>query len=155
MHDGVKLHDEDDSTRVDPPRSILESALTALSSGRIPEAVALFDKRFKFNDRALALEFTDKTRLTRFFQKARELFPDGRLEVSLFESGDYAFAEWRVTATESVPTAWVTRHIPINFHGATVVRVEHGKIIRWSDYYDRASSHRTALASFSTEWIEY
>jgi hypothetical protein len=154
-HPDVKLHGQDDSTRVNTPLSILQSALTFLSKGRVPEAVALFDEHFKFDDCALALEFTDKASLTRFFQKARELFPDTRLEASLFESGDYAFAEWELTATQSVPYAWITRHIPINVHGATVVRVEHGKILQWSDYYDQASSRRTALASFFTEWIDY
>jgi hypothetical protein len=73
------IPDEGDSTWGNAPRSILQSALAALSDGRISEAVAQFDDGFNFNDHALALEFTDKLRLTEFFQKTRELFPDTTL----------------------------------------------------------------------------
>ena len=39
-------------------------------------------------------------------------------------------------------------------HGASIVRIENGKISDWADYYDVLTSRRTALASFFTEWIE-
>jgi len=78
--------------------------LTALSEGKIVEVVEQFDDRFTFTDHALAIEFTDKERLTEFLHKSRELFPDTALEViSIFQSGDYAIAEWELTATQTVP----------------------------------------------------
>ena len=150
------IHDGDDSSWVNTPRSILKSALAALSDGRIVEAVALFDERFNLKDHALDLEFTDKVRLTEFFQKSRELFPDAALEVlSLMESGDHAIAEWKLAATQIVPFSSIGYRIRINLAGSTIVRVEGGRIVQWSDYYDHASSRRTSVASFFTDWIEY
>jgi ketosteroid isomerase-like protein len=135
---------------------ILESALAALNEGRVSELVEQFDERFKFNDYALTLEFTDKTRLTDFLQKARELYPDTALEVlSIMECGDRAIAEWRLTATQTEPYGSISYRFPISVHGSTIVRVQNGKIVEWSDYYDQASSRRTRLASLFIEWIDY
>jgi ketosteroid isomerase-like protein len=155
MHEGIVLRDED-SIWVYAPQSILQSALAALSDGRISEAVSHFDERFNFNDRALALEFTDKVRLTEFFQKAREQFPDTAMEVvSLMESGDHAIAEWKLTATQTVPYGSNSYRFPVALHGSTIVHVEQGRIVQWSDYYDQCSSRRVSLAAWFTEWIEY
>jgi steroid delta-isomerase-like uncharacterized protein len=141
---------------VNAPQSILQLALAALSDGRISEVVEQFAARFTFNDHALTLQFTDKSRLTEFFQKARELFPDTRLEVlSLMESEDRAIAEWTLTATQTVPYGSIRYGLPISLHGSTILRVENGRIVQWSDYYDHASSWRTGLAAYFTEWIEY
>jgi hypothetical protein len=156
IHEGILLSGEN-SGSLDSPRSILQSALAALSDGRIAEVVAEFDECFKFNDYGLALEFTDKTRLTEFFEKAHELFPDTMLEVmSVMESGDRATAEWKLTATQTVSFFGNTSYrLPISVRGATVMRVEHEKIVEWSDYYDQSSSRRMSLAAHFTEWVEY
>lgn len=156
IHEGTVLPGNEDALWMNGPRAILQSALAALSDGRVSDAVAHFDERFKFNDHALALEFMEKARLAEFLQKARELFPDTTLEViSLMESGDHAIAEWKLTATQIVPYGSIGYRIPINLHGSTIVRVEHGRILQWSDYYDHASSWRTALAAAFTDWVEY
>jgi ketosteroid isomerase-like protein len=156
IHEGVSLSGLDPGP-LDSAQSILQSALTALSSGRTFEVVAEFDGCFKFNDYGLTLEFTDKARLTEFFEKSRELFPDTTLEVmSVMESGDHAIAEWKLTATETVPFFGNTSYrLPISVRGATVIRVEHGRIVGWSDYYDQSSSRRMSLAAHFTEWVEY
>jgi steroid delta-isomerase-like uncharacterized protein len=156
MHRGIVLPDED-SISMNVPRSVLQFALAALSEDRISEVVAQFDDRFKFNDHALTLEFTEKVRLTEFLEKSRELFPDTTLEVvSVMESGNRAIAEWELTATQTVPFFGNTSYrLPISVHGATIIRVEHGRIVEWSDYYDQSSSRRMSLAGFFTEWIEY
>src|SRR5215475_11658800 len=65
-----------DAGRVSGPLRTLRSALTALSEGKVPAVVEQFADSFTFNDHALTLEFTDKPRLTDFFEKSRELFPD-------------------------------------------------------------------------------
>jgi hypothetical protein len=149
-HDG-------DSMSLDAPRAILQSALTALSAGKISQVVARFDGWFKFNDYGLTLEFTEKTRLTEFFEKSRELFPDTTLEMmSVMECGDHAVAEWKLTATQMVPFFGNTNYrLPISVRGATVIRVERGRIVEWSDYYDQNSSRRMNLAAHFTEWVEY
>ena len=85
------------STRASAARHILESALTALGDGRISEVVEAFDDRFTFDDQALKLQFTDKERLSEFFRKGRELFPDTALEViSTFECGNHILLSGRL-----------------------------------------------------------
>jgi hypothetical protein len=156
MGEPVILRGEDESTRVKAPQWILRSALAALSEGRISDAVAQFSDRFKFNDHGVALEFTDKPRLTEFFEKASELFPDTTLEiVSLFESDEHAIAEWKLAATQTLPYGSISYRVPISVHGATIVDVENGRIVQWSDYYDESTARRTSLAALFTDWVEY
>jgi hypothetical protein len=68
MREPVVSRCDDESTPVNAPQWILRSVLAALSEERISEAVAQFSDRFKFNDHGVALEFTDKPRLTEFFE---------------------------------------------------------------------------------------
>ena len=143
-------------TAVSNPRYILQSVITALNHGKISEAVDQFDDDFTFNDRALGLEFTDKGRLSEFFQKSRESFPDTVVEViSTFESGDQVIAEWKLTATQTV-SYWIQLQVmPISFQGVSIAEIENGRIIHWSDYYDENTSRRVTLASLFTDWIEH
>jgi len=151
----VSSHHEESSER-NGPRAILQSALAALSDGRISAVVEQFADSFTFNDRALTLEFTDKPRLTEFFEKSRELFPDISLEiVSLFGEGDQTIAQWKLSATQTVPSGSITYRFPVWLYGATIVRVDNSRIVEWSDYYDQGSSRRMSLGAFFTDWIEY
>jgi len=148
--------DHDKSRNVHTPQQILRSALDALSRGSFSEVLSYFDDRFKYNDHGLALEFTEQPRLTEFFEKSLELFPGTRLEiVSLFEDRDHAIAEWKLSATQTVPYGSISYRSRISFLGTTIVRVDKGRIVEWSDYYDQNSSRRISLAAFFTEWIEY
>ena len=142
-------------TAVSNPKYILQSVFTALSHGKISEAVDQFDDDFTFNDQALGLEFTDKRRLSEFFQKSRELFPDTVVEViSTFESGDHVIAEWKLSATQTV-SYWIQLQVPISVRGVSIAEIENGRITHWSDYYDEKTSRRMTLASLFTDWIEY
>jgi hypothetical protein len=150
------LHGDRGSTDANASQAILRSALKALSDGRISEVVSLFHEEFRFNDHALALEFTDKTRLTEFLEKSRELFPETTLQIlSILENGDCAFAEWRLAATQTVPYGSISCRFPISLQGSTKIRIEMGRIVEWSDYYDQSSSRRANLAALFTEWVEY
>jgi SnoaL-like domain len=138
-------------------KPILQSVLDALNEGRIAEAVSQFDDHFTFTDHALDLEFTDKGRLTEFFQKSRELFPDTVVQVdSTFQCGDQAIAEWKLTATQTVSGPGSTPfRFPISLRGTSIVRVNEKRITQWSDYYDGSKSRRQSLAAFFIEWVEY
>jgi ketosteroid isomerase-like protein len=150
------LRADKDPAQANGPQEVLQSALAALSEGRVSELVEHFADRFTFCDRAFTLEFTEKARLTEFFEKSRELFPDTTLEVvSWFEDGDHAITEWKLAATQTVPYGSISYRSPISLLGATIARVEKGKIVEWSDYYDQSSSRRMNLAALFTEWIEY
>ena len=86
-----------------------------------------FNDEFTFNDHALGLAFTDKTRLTEFFQKSRELFPDTVVTVtSTFESGNHTIAEWKLAATETVPYGSGSMYFrrPFSLIGVSVVQIE-------------------------------
>ena len=70
--------------RIEMKKSLMElstgeenvsNVLTHLKNGKIEEAVADFAEEFRFNDRGLGLEFTDRERLREFFLKQRELYP--------------------------------------------------------------------------------
>jgi steroid delta-isomerase-like uncharacterized protein len=145
-------------TGVRSPKRILLSVVAALSGGKISEAVGAFSDQFTFTDNALGLAFSDKTRLTEFFQKSRELFPDTKLVVtSTFESGDRVIAEWKLTATEVVPYLGLRTtsfRRPFSLPGVSVVEIKHARIVNWSDYYDLPTSRRMGLGAFFEEWIE-
>jgi hypothetical protein len=134
---------------------ILKSMLTSLSEGRIKDFVAGFHSSFEFTDHALNLQFKDHQRLTDFLEKSREFFPDTVVEVvSVFQSGEDAIAEWKLTATQTVALGMNLR-MPILVSGVSIAQFNSGKITRWTDYYDELVSRRAGLAAFFTEWIEY
>jgi SnoaL-like domain len=135
---------------------VLRSVLAALNQRNISRAVDQFADDFTFNDYALDLQFRDKGRLTEFFQKACELFPDIVVElVSTFECGDYAMAEWRLTATQIEQFESRSYRFPIVLRGSTIVQIENGRVAHWSDFYDQLTSRRGPLKAFFEEWIEY
>ena len=127
---------------VSAPKRILQSALAALNEGKISEAVDQFDDDFTFTDHALDLEFTTKECLIEFFQKSRELFPDTVVKVdSTLQCGDHAVAEWKLTATQTVPGSGPTHfRFPISLRGTSIVRTENGRITFWSTQTDRGGS---------------
>jgi hypothetical protein len=132
------------------------TVLTALREGHIDNAVNQFGEQFAFNDYGIGLDFRDKASLTEFFQKTRELYPDSLLLAdTFFVSGEHLISEWTLRFTLTEPFlggfSWKSA---ICVHGASVVRIENGKISEWSDYYDGLTSRRTALASYFTDWIE-
>jgi hypothetical protein len=70
-------------------------------------------------------------------------------------SGDYVIIQWTLRGALTEPFyGGLSRKLPISVHGASVVRLEDGKIIDWVDYYDGSTSRRTALAAQFTEWVE-
>jgi steroid delta-isomerase-like uncharacterized protein len=135
---------------------VVLTALTHLENGESEAAVACFADEFTFNDHGIGLEFRDKERLTEFFQKTRELYPDSSLQTgTIFLSADHVITEWTLETTLMEPFyGGLSRKVPVSLHGASIVRINDGKITDWSDYYDGLTSRRTALASYFTEWVE-
>src|SRR5215471_10584837 len=143
-------------SRAVTPVDILQTVLAALNQRNISRAVDQFADDFAFNDYALDLKFTDKGRLTEFFQKASELFTATEVElVSTFECGDYAIAEWKLTATRIEQFGSRSYRFPIVLRRSTIVQIENGRVAHWSDYYDKLTSRRDHLKAFFEEWIEY
>jgi hypothetical protein len=135
---------------------LVRKVLAALREGQIADAVNQFGEQFAFNDYGIGLEFRDKGRLTEFFRKTRELYPDSLLRTdAIIVSGDHVISEWKqqYRATVALIPAGPLK-VPIYLHGASVVQIENGEITRWSDYYDGLISRRTALASYFIDPIE-
>ena len=74
---------------------------------------------------------------------------------TIFVSGNRVITEWTLQFTLTEPFyGGLKRTVKVSVHGASIVRIEHGKIADWADYYDGLTSRRTALGSHFTEWIE-
>jgi hypothetical protein len=156
IHTNLTTHGAGMETSATTPQCLLRAVLTALNQGKISHALDQFDDHFSFSDRALGLEFANKEGLREFFTKSRELFPDTALEINcIYESGDSAFAEWNLTATRAGHYCSVPLRFPISLSGASIVRIDSGRIRYWSDYYDEKSSMRLTLASFFVKAIDY
>jgi steroid delta-isomerase-like uncharacterized protein len=135
---------------------VVFTVLERLRNGKIEDAIACFAEEFSFKDHALDLEFKNKERLAEFFRKARELYPDSLLQTDrILVSGDDVVTEWTLRTALTEPFyGGLSRRVPISLHGASIVRMENGKITEWADYYDELTSRRSALASYFTEWVE-
>jgi steroid delta-isomerase-like uncharacterized protein len=135
---------------------VVVTVLEHLNNGKIDDAIDYFAEEFSFKDHGIGLEFKDKERLAEFFRKARELYPDSLLQPdTIFVSGDRVITEWTLRANITEPSyAGVSLKFPVSVHGASIVLLDDGKVVGWSDYYDKLSSRRAALASYFTEWVE-
>jgi steroid delta-isomerase-like uncharacterized protein len=129
--------------------------LEHLRNGKIEDAIACFAEEFSFKDHGVDLEFSNKERLAEFFRKAQELYPDSLLQTdAIFVSSDRVITEWTLQANVTEPGYYAGVSPTVSAHGASIVRMENGKITEWADYYDELTSRRSALASYFTEWVE-
>ena len=144
-----------DSARLRPERR-KHRPNAYFSYGRLDDAIALFVEKLTFKDHGIGLEFKDKERLSEFFRKTRELYPDSYLETdTVFVSGDHVIMEWTLQTMVTEPFyGGLSRKVQASVHGASIVRTENGKITDWADYYDGGISRRTALAAHFEEWVE-
>lgn len=109
--------------------------LTHLKNGKIDDATACFAEEFRFKDRGIGLDVNDREHLAEFFQKTRELYSDSSLNSNtIFVSGDHAITKWTIKTVLTEPFyGGLSRRVPVSLHGASLVRIENGKITDWSD----------------------
>jgi len=70
-------------------------------------------------------------------------------------SGEHVITEWTLRFTLTEPFyGGLSRRVPIELHGVSIVQTTNGKITGWTDYYDGLTSRRTALAAHFEEWVE-
>jgi hypothetical protein len=96
------------------PQGVVSAVLRQLNQELIEDAVACFTKDFRYKDHGIGLEFTDKERLTEFFRKTRELYPDYFLQADqTFVSGEHVITQWTLQVTITEPFyAGLTRKDP-------------------------------------------
>jgi hypothetical protein len=88
------------SIRTLSPQSVVSAVLRQLNQEKIEDAVACFTTDFRYKDHGIGLEFKDKERLTEFFRKARELYPDYLLQADqTFVSGEHVITKWTLQVT--------------------------------------------------------
>jgi steroid delta-isomerase-like uncharacterized protein len=136
---------------------VVSEVLGHLNQEQIQDATAVFASDFRYQDHGIGLEFREKERLTEFFRKTRELYPDYFVRTDrTFVSGDHVITQWTLQVTIKEPFySGHSLNVPLSLPGVSIVRVDNGKIAEWDDYYDGLTSRRTSLAAHFTEWIEY
>jgi steroid delta-isomerase-like uncharacterized protein len=139
------------------PERVVSEVLGHLNQEQIQDATAAFASDFRYQDHGIGLEFREKERLTEFFRKARELYPDYFVRTDrTFVSGEHVITQWMLKVTIKEPFyGGLTWNHPLSLPGVSIVRVDNGKIAEWDDYYDGLTARRTALAAHFEEWIEY
>jgi hypothetical protein len=138
------------------PEEVVLTVLTGLRDGKIDEAINSFVDELKFTDHGIGLEFKDKERLSEFFRKRLELYPDSFLQTDrIFVNDDHVIMEWtRHTTVTELFYGGLSQKIKVTVHGASIVKTENGKVTEWADYYDGLTSRSTALAAHFKEWVE-
>jgi hypothetical protein len=130
------------------PQRAVSAVLRQPNQKRIEDATACFATDFGI--RITALDWSlGKKNVWRNFQKTRERYPDSSLQTDrILVSGDYVITEWTLRYKLTEPFyGGLSRKVPISLHGASIVRIENGKITDWADYYDGLTSRRTALGA--------
>lgn len=87
--------------------------------------VAAFARDFRFKDNGIGLDFAQKEQLTKFFRKARELYPDYFVRTDqAFVSGEDMIIQWTLQFTITEPFyGGLTRRLPISISGVSIVRM--------------------------------
>jgi hypothetical protein len=144
------------SSHIETPQAVVSGVLMNLRGERFVEAATRFAEKFRFADHGIGLEFKDRARLTEFFCKVREFYPDSSLITNrVFTSGEHVILEWTYRATITEPFYGAhSLQVPISVQGASVVQAHQGEISEWVNYYDGLKSRRTALAAYFREWVE-
>ena|SRR5215469_13704302 len=144
------------SNQTATPDALVSGVLMNLRNGQFVDACSHFAGDFRYTDHGIGLEFKDRARLTEFFSKTRELYPDLLLTADrVFTSGEHVIVEWTLQTTISEPFyGGMSRQIPISVRGSSIVQTQEGQIIEWADYYDGLKSRRTALAAHFEDWVE-
>lgn len=145
-----------ESTATSSQEQAIRNVLEGRANDQIDDATIDFANEFRFKDHGIGLEFHDKKGLAEFFRKTREFFPGTSIHIdAIFVSEDHVIGEWTLQTSLAEPFyGGLKWKIPISLHGASIVRIENGKISDWADYYDGLTSRRTALAAHFTEWTE-
>jgi len=144
------------SSQIATPEAVILGVFMDLRNGRCADASAYFAEAFSYTGHGIGLEFKDKDRLTEFFYKRHEFYPDSLCMVDrFFRCADHVIVEWTYRATITEPFfGGLTRKVPVSLKGASTVRIHEGEITEWADYYDGLTSRRTELAAHFEEWIE-
>lgn len=113
----------------------------ALNDRDYDRAAAAFDAACEFVSMASGTRFTGPSSMLNGLREFVAAFPDLRADVEhVVAAGPFVAAEWRTTGTHQgefrgeLPTG-----IRFERRGCAVAEVRDGRIVRYRDYYDRAT----------------
>jgi len=125
------------STTEDVVRAYFE----ALNGRDYDRAAAAFSDDCEFVSVASGARFTGTESMLHGLQEFAEAFPDWAVEVAnVVASGPYVAVEWTTTGThEGMFRGESPTGIRFRRDGCAVAEVVDGRIVRYRDYYDRAT----------------
>ena len=125
------------STSEDVVRAYFE----ALNGRDYERAAGAFSDDCEFVSVPSGVRFTGTASMLHGLREFAEAFPDWAVEVSnVVASGPYVAVEWKTTGThEGVFRGASPTGIRFRREGCSVAEVEDERIVRYRDYYDRAT----------------
>jgi steroid delta-isomerase-like uncharacterized protein len=120
---------------------VVRAYFDALSERDYDRAAAPFSDDCEFVSVASGVRFKGTESMLHGLQEFAEAFPDWTVEVrNVVASGAYVAAEWRTTGThEGMFRGEAPTGIRFRRDGCAVAEVVDGRIVRYRDYYDRAT----------------
>jgi steroid delta-isomerase-like uncharacterized protein len=120
---------------------VVRAYFDALNERDYEQAAALFSDDCEFVSVASGVRFTGTDSMLHGLREFAEAFPDWAVEVAtVVTSGRYVATEWKTTGTqEGVFRGESPTGIRFRRDGCSVAEVEGERIVRYRDYYDRAT----------------
>ena len=120
---------------------VVRAYFDALNGRDYERAAAAFSDDCEFVSVASGARFTGTQSMLHGLKEFAEAFPDWTVEVAnVVAAGAHIAAEWTTTGThEGMFRGEAPTGIRFRRDGCAVAEVEDGRIVRYRDYYDRAT----------------
>jgi steroid delta-isomerase-like uncharacterized protein len=120
---------------------VVRAYFDALNERDYKTAAALFSDDCEFVSVASGVRFRGTESMLHGLRQFTDAFPDWTVEVvNVVASGPYVATEWKTTGThEGMFRGESPTGIRFRREGCSVAEVEDGRIVRYRDYYDRAT----------------
>jgi steroid delta-isomerase-like uncharacterized protein len=143
---GCSSHPEP-ARRTAEPGALLEALVQAWDSHDSAAVDTLMDPLAIHEDLALGFRGEGRDKIRAFMRQTFEMIPDFDWRPSnILTDGSEAAAEWTLAGTYSGETPQgPVKNRRFSIRGASVVVTDHGKIIRFSDYYNLTEFYRQVM----------
>ena len=120
---------------------VVRAYFDALNERDYEAVAAAFSDDCEFVSMASGARFTGTGSMLHGLREFADAFPDWTVEVAnVVASGSHVVTEWKTTGThEGVFRGESPTGIRFRRDGCSVAEVEDGQIVRYRDYYDRAT----------------
>ena len=113
----------------------------ARASHDVEKIASFFTNDCLYEDVASGIVRNGKEELKTFLKNILTAFPDLKVEIkSFFVAGDFVGSEWIMTGTRSGPSPYLPgAKKKFSIRGASITKLQNGKIKRNSDYWNMTS----------------